>query len=71
MNITAITFLCTVFNGSEPLTMSIYKDGDLTNYTVPFTISNPTDEMFGTFTFIVTTEHCGSATAISRILRTG
>ena len=67
-----ISFSCTVFNGSEPWTVSIYKDGELANYTGPtFTINNPTDEIFGTFTFIVTTEHCGSATAISRILRTG
>ena len=70
--ITVISFSCTVFNGSEPWTLSIYKDGELTNYTGPtFTINNPTDEIFGTFTFVVVTEHCGSAMVISRILQTG
>ena len=70
-NITVISFSCTVFNGSEPLTMSIYKDGKLTNYTAPFIISNPTDETYGTFTFVVSSEHCGSASMVSRLLQRG
>ena len=70
-NITIISFSCTVFNGSEPWTLSIYKDGKLTNYTVPFTISNPTDETYGTFTFVVSTQHCGSASMVSRLLQRG
>ena len=52
--------------------MSVYKDGELTNYTgQAFTINNPTDEIYGTFTFVVVTEYCGSATVISRILQSG
>lgn len=67
-----ISFSCTVFNGSEPWTLSVYKDGELTNYTgQAFTINNPTDEIYGTFTFVVVTEYCGSATVISRILQSG
>ena len=71
MNITTINVICTVFNGSEPWNLSIYKDGNLTNYATPFIINNPTDEIFGTFTFVVETEYCGSATVISTILPTG
>ena len=64
--------MCLVYNGTEPLTMRIYKDGSLTNYTsVPFFINNPTDDVYGTYTFIVSSENCGSATAISRLLQRG
>ena len=72
INITVIRFLCTVFNGSEPLTMYIYKDGNLTNYTsAPVVINNPTDDVYGTYTFVVSSENCGSATAVSRLLQRG
>ena len=51
--------------------MSIYKDGKLTNYTIPFTIINPTDDAYGTYTVVVSTQHCGSASAVSRLLQRG
>ena len=72
MNITVIRFLCTVLNGSEPSTMSVYKDGKLTNYTsAPVVINNPTDDYYGTYTFVVSSENCGSAIAVSRLLQRG
>ena len=72
ISITVIRFLCTVFNGSEPLTMSIYKDGNLTNYTsAPVVINNPTDDDYGTYTFVVSSENCSPAIAVSRLLQRG
>ena len=53
--------------------MSIYKDGKLTNYTDSFSITNPTDEDYGTYTFVVSNKYCGSASviSISRLLQEG
>ena len=51
--------------------MSIYKDGELTSYTGDFSITNPTDDDYGTYTFVVTSEHCGSASAVTRLLQEG
>ena len=52
--------------------MSIYKDRKLTNYTDSFTIENPTaDDVYGTYTFMVSNELCGSAAAVSTLRQEG
>ena len=71
VNITVISFVCNVFNGTQPLTMSIYKDDNLTSYTGVFSINNPTDDDYGTYTFVVTSEHCGSAIAVTTLRQEG
>ena len=38
---------------------------------VPYTIANPTDDDFGTYTVVVSTEQCGATYAVSRILQEG
>ena len=63
---------CVPFNGSNPLTMQVYKDGELipgAGFT--YTIVSATDDVFGTYTFVLSTEGCGSTIAVSRILRQG
>ena len=72
--IRVIIFLCNVSNGSQPLTWNIYKDGELTEYNstnvnLYATISSPTDSDFGTYTFVLSSKHCGSAMKISRLVQ--
>ena len=63
---------CFPFNGSQPLTMQVYKDGELIpGASFPYTIVFPNDDDFGTYTFVLSTERCGLASAVSRILRQG
>ena len=72
VNITVITFLCNVYNGSHPLTWKIYKDGELTQYnSTPVNIQHRTDNDYGTYTFVLSSTHCGSAMAVSRMLQQG
>ena len=60
---------CEIFNGSEPLTTTIYKDGTfLIEGTNPLLITNPD---FGIYTVVVSSENCGAAQAVSRILQEG
>ena len=62
---------CAKFNGSETLTMEIYKDGELISNSLSQGFTPPTDDNFGTYTFALSTEKCGTAIAVSRILRQG
>ena len=72
VNITVITFLCNVYNGSHPLTWKLYKDGELTQYnSTPVTIYNATDSAYGTYAFVLSSTDCGSDIAVSRILQQG
>ena len=67
-----ILMLCTAFNGTAPLTMEVYKDGVLIpGAGFPYTIVRADRDAFGTYTFVLSTERCGSASAVSRILRQG
>ena len=63
---------CNPWNGSTPLTMQVYKDGELIPG-APFThvIIGADREAFGTYAFVLSTEKCGSDVAVSRILRQG
>ena len=72
VNITSISFLCNVSNGSQPLTWKVYKDGELTQYnSTPVVINNPTESDYGTYTFVLSSTHCGSTSAVSRLLQQG
>ena len=62
---------CVVFNGSEPFNTTVYKDGTIVGNRVPYTITNPTNDDFGTYFVEVSTEHCGKTHAVSRILQEG
>ena len=68
VGVSSITILCQIFNGSDPLTTTVYKDGTIVGNSVPHTITTPE---FGTYTVVVSTEHCGAASAVSRILQQG
>ena len=68
----AILMNCAPFNGSEPLTQQVYKDGELIPRAgFPNTIVGADREAFGTYAFVLSTEKCGSDVAVSRILRQG
>ena len=72
VGVTVVSFLCYVFNGSQPLTWKVYKDGELTQYnSTPVVINNPTDSDYGTYTFVLSSTHCGSTSAVSRLLQQG
>ena len=67
-----ILMSCYSFNGSEPLTQQVYKDGELIPRAgFPNTIVGADREAFGTYAFVLSTEKCGSDVAVSRILRQG
>ena len=61
---------CNIFNGSD-LVRQVFKDRMLISNSFPLTIISPTDDDFGTYTFALTTDHCGSTQAVSRIIRQG
>ena len=61
---------CTIFSGSDPVP-AVFKDGVLISNSFPLTISSPSDDDFGTYTFSLSTEFCGTTTAVSRIIRQG
>ena len=63
---------CAPFNGSGPLTMEVYKDGELIlGAGFPYKIVGADREAFGTYTFVLSTENCGRDTAVTRILQQG
>ena len=63
---------CTAFNGTPPLTMEVYKDGELIpGAGFPYTITSADRDAFGTYTFVLSTEFCGSDTAVINVLRQG
>ena len=74
MGVATVLIQCTPaqYNGSDPLTMQVYKDGKLIpGASLPYRIVSPTDDDFGTYTFVLSTENCGSVSAVSRILHQG
>ena len=68
-----IVINCQPFNGSGPLVQEVYKDGKLiqNNTNLMLEINPVSDGDFGTYTFALSTKHCGTATAVSRIIRQG
>ena len=66
-----ISFSCEIHNGSY-LSSKVYKDGELTDKSFQsFDIPSADNSDFGTYTFMVETEHCGAAIAVSRLLQEG
>ena len=69
---TTILMLCTAFNGTQPLTTEVYKDGVLIpGAGFPYVIVGANRDAFGTYSFVLSTERCGSDIAVSRIFRQG
>ena len=67
-----ILMSCYSFNGSEPLTQQVYKDGELiSGAAFPYTIVGADRDAFGAYTFVLSTEKCGIDTAVTRILHQG
>ncbi len=72
VGVVSLSIGCQALNGSEPLVTEIYKDGELLGGTgFTFTMLPPSDDDFGTYTFALSTEKCGTTTAVSRIIRHG
>ena len=69
----SIVINCQAFNGSEPFVQEVYKDGELIQYgtSLSLLITPASDDNFGTYTFALSTEKCGTDTAVSRIIRQG
>ena len=69
VGVISLAIECMIYNGSEPFTLQVLKDGELisTNFMLSFT--PPSDDNFGTYTFTLSTEHCGNVTAVSRIVQ--
>ena len=67
-----ILFNCVPFNGTNP-SNQVYKDGELISGAgfPTYTIAGANRDAFGTYTFELSTEKCGRATAVTRILRQG
>lgn len=73
MSVSSLIINCEAFNGSEPFVQEIYKDGALIQNGTSLSLldTSPSDDSFGTYTFALSTEKCGTTTAVSRIIRQG
>jgi len=68
--ILTITIQCMIFNGSDPVP-EVFKDGVSIGNSFPLIITSVSNDDFGTYTFGLTTDCCGSTQAVSRIIRQG
>ena len=68
LGLSNIIIAYSIFNGSEPLTTTFYKDGSVI---MSSTITDPTDDDYGTYAVVVSNEECGAAYAASRIVQEG
>ena len=72
VGVASLVISCEAFNGSVPLVMKVYKDGELIrSNSLTLTLLPPSDDDFGTYTFVLSTEGCGSTSVVSRIIRQG
>ena len=62
-----LIFMCDVFNGSEPMTKEIFKNGELIANIFSKTINPFGSDDFGKYTFVASHRICGSASAVSWI----
>ena len=62
-----LTISCVVFNGSDPITTEVFKDGVSIGSSFLVTISPFGDDDFGNYTFVASTKKCGSTSAVSWI----
>ena len=70
-SIFVVSIICSVLNGSDPLTMEVYKDGVLIGNTFSQMFTPPDDDTFGTYTFRISNPDCGGNDLTTRILRQG
>ena len=63
-----LTISCLVFNGSDPITKEVFKNGVSIGSSFPLTISPFGDDDFGNYAFVASTRRCGSTSAVSWIL---
>ena len=68
--VASLVFQCSIFNGSDAVPQ-VFKNNVSISNRFPFVISPVSDDDFGTYTFRVSTPCCGSAVAVSRIIRQG
>lgn len=67
--INSLSISCLIFNGSDITTTEVFKNGIATDYpfqsvdVISFGITD-----FGNYTFVVSTERCGSTSAVSWVL---
>ena len=66
-----VIITCSRFNGTDPNSWKIYKDGTLTQYDSVVALQNSTNSDYGTYTFVLITMYCGADVAVSRILQQG
>jgi len=67
----SLSISCRIYNGSD-FTSQVFKDGVITEYSnFQVDISNPGDNVYGTYTFLASTVYCGSTRTVSRVLRQG
>ena len=73
VGVSIIIIECSIFNGSEQFSYKVFKDGGLipSTHSLDLHIFSPSNDDFGTYTFVASTEGCGSAVAVSRIIRQG
>ena len=70
VGVSTLSLSCSVFNGSDPLTFR-FKDGVFISNSFSQHYISPNESNYGTYTFVVESERCGHASAVSRILRQG
>ena len=68
--VASLLFQCIIFNGSGPVPQ-VFKDGVQIRDSFSLILSPASDADFGTYTFGLSTECCGSTMAVSRIIRQG
>ena len=68
--VATIVIQCFPFDGTDPLTFEVFKDGIFFSNESSITLL-PDANYYGTYTFILSTGKCGHASAVSRILQEG
>ena len=65
--VTSLSFACIIFNGAQPITTEVFKNGKSIGSRLSRTIVPFDDDDFGNYTFVASTERCGSISAVSWI----
>lgn len=70
-NVYTLKISCAVFNGTDITTTEVFKDGEFFGNSFYLSFAPPDNDTYGTYTFVASTSYCGSASAVSRIIRQG
>jgi len=65
--ISSVQFFCQVFNGSRPITTEVFKDDVSISNKFSITLTPFDNDDLGKYTFVASTERCGSTSAASWI----